>query len=386
MALTLASIALSIPAIVSLIVDYLVADAVESRSCRPGSDARLAQLPAYYAVLCSHACISRAFSRECETVLASHVVFVHGTPQLSQYLDSVAARLGRTKRKKTKFVSFLDPLPFKVGVKWDLDAVKNVLGRLEGCERLNLGFMGQDKLPVEWLALENLKSVRCLQLGSPLGALETSPRPSFTDLTVFAPVDQFPRLGRSWYETFAHLSSFPALRIAHLDLSHFPSFATYLVPSLYPFASSLSALSLPSLDASALFVFFQACTSLKSVSVAHLAAASSPSLCYLLVLPDTVASVSFGSIVGSVAGDHDWTPAGHASDVVSRLADTLDDLAKSDAHRRLERVELGTVKWFLPGHATRFAQYSTASGVHVSIDEVDNSRTEAEVSPISLPP
>jgi hypothetical protein len=154
---------------------------------------------------------------------------------------------------------------------------------------------------------------------------------------------------------------------------YLPSFAEYLFPSLFPLTSFLVELSLPNLDANSLFVYFQACTSLRRLSIASLTPASTPSLCLLLVLPQSLSYLKFGEIVGSLAGHYDWSSLGSEIDLFSKLGETLEKMKGSHS---LRVIEIGKGKWFLPEHQRKFATLEA----EVEVGEIDNSRTEEEVS------
>lgn len=237
-----------------------------------------------------------------------------------------------------------------------------------------------------------LADLKILQLGSPLAAPATDSSPPqlpFKTLSLFAPVESFhEHLSRDWSPTF-HVLARSSVRIYHLNLSRFPLFANYLVPSLFPFASHVVELSLPhfqfaSTSGGAFFVFAQACASLERLSISTISPASCASLHLLVAFPARLAAIKIDHVRGSFGGHHDWSERGQSEDVFAHLAQTFESM-KTKSHDMLREIRFGSAKWFLPKHQAAFERLVQETGIDLSIDTVDNARTEEEVRIAYLP-
>lgn len=406
---TAARQALSIPDVVSLVVDRLCHLVTSSPS---PADPRIASLPVYYSTLLVTSLVSRPFYVASQELLLANLTFVNGTEQLRKYLSSLESKRPGQKPFENHVVRFVDTLPFKEGkeeegAKWDFELVRKVLESLQGCRELDLGFMGQAQLPAKWLTCESLKGqfpldrsmpvIRAeiskfaglftLRLGSPLDISPSSSslKPSFAKLYTLAPVDHFPKLSRDWTASFSFLvSSHEEFKVQQLNLSSFPRFMKYLVPTLYPVAWSLIELDLPHLESddssnsssNTLFVFAQACTHLERLSISHLSPRSVPSLCTLLAFQSTLDWINFDFVEGSLGGHYDWTPRGETQDVWSQLLWTLE---KMETSHEIKGVQVGKAKWFLPEHQKGFEKLVKKSKMGLSIEVLENGRTDAEV-------
>ncbi|GAA5909343.1 uncharacterized protein JCM6883_005846 [Sporobolomyces salmoneus] len=391
--------AFSNPDIVSLIVEYCVilTGSSSPSPAAPTKDPRLAEFPAHYATLRTTSLISRSFYVASQKLLSSSLVFVHGTPQLEQWLLSIEIRKqnGRmSESEENETVYLTDAFPFQQGkrqegFKWDYDVVGKVLEKVKGCNELHIGFMGQKSVPTEWLVGENLKDLETLQLGSPLATADVSDpsslKPSFKALRFFCPSDKYPQqLSRDWAPTFAFLSR-ASIRISHLNLTRFPFYPRYLVPALYPFGPNLIELSLPHfhLDSSSMgpfFVFAQSCISLVRLSISCVTPLSIPALHLLQALPPRLARLKIDYIQGSLAGHYDWVTdrkAEEEHDTFAKLLKIVREM-KLKSHEALSGIQFGTAKWFLPEHQRDWVGLMKETGMGLPIETMDNTRTELE--------
>ncbi|GAA5948587.1 hypothetical protein JCM3765_004936 [Sporobolomyces pararoseus] len=386
MQLIVARQALSVPAIVSAIVDQLLILCLADQSAP--KDSRLAQGPAFYSALCTASLISSQFYKICHEQLESCLFFVGGTRQLVKWLEKTS-RLPLEERYSNARVHFVDTLPFKEGKlkegnKWDFEVVGKVLEQLKDCKELCLGFMGQEGMPVEWLAMESLKDLKVLQIASPLrNPPGSSPKPAFKALSQLVPVDSHPEFSRDWTSTFTYLSTSHErpVGIHTLNLTSFPCFTRYLVPSLLPFSRSIVELCIPNLEletsSGSLFSFSQSLHSLKRLSISNIDSSSIPTLCLLLVFPSSLELINFDTITGSLAGHYDWSPEGQAKDTYHQLLEVMEKMKNS---HELKGMQWGKAKWFLPEHQRGFAKLCTETDMGLAIGEVDNKRTSQEAA------
>ncbi|BGP17262.1 hypothetical protein JCM10213_008184 [Rhodosporidiobolus nylandii] len=268
-----ARLALSAPPIVRLVVQHLAADL---RSHDP-----LAR-HAYYPTLCAVALVSRVFLPAARAQIQRLLRFEGGTAQLEKWLYAVeqAGEEAGSWRHEQVFFQDLQPFAFidedeeegeeEKREKWSRPVLKRVFATLRDTKELWLLLDWTKDVAADLLEGKNWKDLTHLQLSVPLSG--TRPKYAF-QLTGFRPIDSPGRQlsDRDWSSTFTSLA--PALKsLTELDFSSFTSqpYEPLFFPALFPLASSLVALELPSLTINPstwrLALFAAGCKSLKSLT------------------------------------------------------------------------------------------------------------------------
>ena len=109
----------------------------------------------------SPAClVAQAWRKPAQELLHWRIAFHRGTAQLKQWLAAIG------DEKESKFVTWEivieDSEQVVEGEGWDLEVVKEVLGKVKGVTSLALAMMREREIPTEWIMGKNLKSTLIL--------------------------------------------------------------------------------------------------------------------------------------------------------------------------------------------------------------------------------
>ncbi|GAA5957982.1 hypothetical protein JCM10213_007014, partial [Rhodosporidiobolus nylandii] len=263
-------LALSLPPLVSLVLAHLAGSVDEGASST--------QRPPSYAALCSAALVARVWANAARPILQERLFFDGGSAQLEQWLWAVEIQEEDGTKARNRTVTLLDPEATEMAegegaekAKWSVETVRWVLKRLQGVESLMLGFFSAKSLPADLLAVEELKDLRTLYLGTALRPARSHTAFPFR-LMALAVHNQVADPSRDWSFTFSVLSpSLCSLQRLEFSSFHFQPYEPHLFPALAPSARTLSTLELPYLQLSSsswrLALFALLCTSLRQLSI-----------------------------------------------------------------------------------------------------------------------
>ncbi|GAA5984863.1 hypothetical protein JCM5350_002587 [Sporobolomyces pararoseus] len=318
--------------------------------------------------LLSACLVNRSWSPLAQTLLQRHLRFIgiDNFHRIREWLQ-FARRGGRRLPIETVSVE----VECKTTIKEDaveLCWIGELMKEVKGVRILVMNLMGQQMIPVKWIADKNISSdIHKLLLGSPLSSGEPL---RLKHLRVIGIFDSYPTLLRDWGNTLKAIALGKVnceVPVGEIEICNLSDYYRYLVPdlplrknhslvegSILPFAAQLRYLSLPNLlpvsNSFNLAIIGVACHSLQVLEFFEISARSTSSIPVLRFVP-SVQRLQIRRLVGLPSAP--WLrpeqlgrlAASGRGDVVFALASLLE----SNSLSQLSTLSISKAKFFYHG-------------------------------------